>query len=246
MPGIARDIRVKVASERGECEQAFRLLADSYRARGYDAPGAPPYRFTPYHALPETAMLVAKHGERVVATLSLIPDTTLLGLPMESSYPDEIDRLRLQGRRLAEAGSLAGAGLDQREFARVFRAMNQLLFQYHASQGGDSCVIAVHPRHRNFYRRAFGFVPVGERRAYSAVSDHPAEAYMLDLTSMEVHAPKAHREIFGEPLPEHVLAPAGWSPGLVRFFGDRSSQVDRETIEDILRAVERSGGLRRW
>jgi hypothetical protein len=246
VPGIARDIVVKVASEPDEYRQAFRLLTNCYRSRGYDSAGVAPYRFSAHHALPETAILVAKHGKRVVATLSMIPDTTLLGLPMEATYPVEVARLRLQGRRLGEACNLAGAGLGLHEFARVFLALIKLAIHYHVSRGGDSWIIAVHPRHRKFYRRMLGFVPFGGRRAYSAVRDHPAEAYVLDAASMAEHAPKSHRKIFGEPLPAHVLAPVGWSPRLVRFFGRRSSQVDPETIEHILRAVDRCGAQRRW
>src|SRR4051812_24407238 len=44
--GLTRDIQVKIASERPEFEQAFELLATSYRARGYDAPSEKPFRFT--------------------------------------------------------------------------------------------------------------------------------------------------------------------------------------------------------
>jgi hypothetical protein len=244
VPDIARDIRVKIASESGEWEQAFRLVAANYRARGYDAPGSAPYRFTPHHALPETVTLVAKQGDCVVATLSLIPDTMQLGLPMESIYAAEVARLRRQGRRLAEATSLADAGLSLREFVRVFRALIRLAMQYHVSRGGDSWVITVHPRHRTFYQKVVGFVPLGSCRAYPAVQDHPAEAYLLDVEGMKVQAPEMHRDVFGEPLPEHVLAAPGWSPEWVRYFGSRSSRADREAIEEVLHDVEQSGGLR--
>src|SRR5689334_1568882 len=72
--GVGRQIRVKIASEREELEQAFRLLADRYKARGYESSDAGEFRFTPYHALRGTVTLVAKDGDRVVATLSLVPD----------------------------------------------------------------------------------------------------------------------------------------------------------------------------
>ena len=243
---IVRDIRVKIASDIDEWEQAFRLVAANYRARGYDVPGSLPYRFTPHHALPETVILVAKHGDRVVATLSLIPDTTWLGLPMESIYDAEVTQLRRQGRRLAEATSLADASLSLREFVRVFRALITLAMQYHVSRGGDSWVITVHPRHRNFYQKILGFVPLGSCRAYPAVQGHPAEAYILDVELMKVHAPEMHQEVFGKPLPEHVLAVPGWSPERVRHFGSRSSQADREAIEEVLDVVEHSGSLGPW
>src|SRR5262249_20006370 len=42
VPGVTRDIRVKIASERSEFEQAFGLLAANHRARGYEAPSDKP------------------------------------------------------------------------------------------------------------------------------------------------------------------------------------------------------------
>jgi hypothetical protein len=244
--GIARDIRVKIASEPSEWRQAFRLLATNYRARGYDVPGSLPYRFTPYHALPDTLIAVAKDGDRVVATLSLIADTTLLGLPLENIYPTEVAQLRRQGRRLAEGTSLADTSLTLREFVRVFRTLIKLAMQYHVSRGGDSWVIAVHPRHRCFYHKTYGFVPLGPCRAYPDVQDHPAEAYVLDVESMKTRVPRVHSEVFGEPIPRDVLVTQGWSPDLVRYFGSRSCQSDRKSIDSILHAVKHSGGQRRW
>src|SRR5262249_61607722 len=67
VPNISRDIRVKIASTRAEWEEAFQLVADSYQARGYEVPGAGDFRFTSYHALPDTVTIVAKEHERIVA-----------------------------------------------------------------------------------------------------------------------------------------------------------------------------------
>jgi hypothetical protein len=237
VPGLARDIQVKIANGFDELEQAFELLAANYRARGYDAPGDVPYRFTPFHGLRETITIVAKHGRRVVATLSLVPDGPILGLPMESIFGEEIDDLRRQGRRMAEAISLADDGLAIREFVLVFKAMIKLAMQYHARNGGDTWVIAINPRHRNFYRKVLGFAPLGGCRSYPTVQDHPAEAYLLDLELMREGAPKLFNEVFGKALPESVLTAKTWSSAQVRYFGSRSSQMDPGTIEGLLEAV---------
>lgn len=246
VPGVARNIQVKIASERSEWDQAFRLLAANYQARGYETPGGQPFRFSPHHILSETVTLVAKHEDRVVATLSLVPDTTVLGLPMESIFSDEIDALREQGRRLAEATCLADEGLTIPEFVRVFRALIRLAMQYHVSQGGDSWVISVNPRHRNFYQKVLGFVPVGSCRDYPTVQGHPAEAFMLDVELMRMHAPEAYREVFGEAIPDHVLEAPTCSPDLIRFFSGRSSLTNRQQVEELLGAVEDTGSARRW
>jgi hypothetical protein len=231
-----RRIRVGLATERAEFEQAFRLLARRYEERGYDPDGSAEFRFTPSHALPGTVTFVARDGDRVVATLSMVPDNAALGLPMESLYAEEVDALRLEGRRLAEVISLADDGLGPREFLRVFLAMIRVMFQYHVRHGGDSWVITVNPRHRSFYRKVLGFIPLGPRRSYSAVGGHPAEAYLLDVDLMRENAPAKHREIFGESLPLPMLTPKSRPADHAHYFGSRSSQADYLSILRVLAA----------
>jgi hypothetical protein len=246
VPNIARAITVSVASRPAEFEEAYRLVAANYQASGYEPPGAKPIRFTPYHALPDTITFVAKHEGRVVATFSLVPDNLLLGLPMEAIYPEEIAALRQGGARLAEVTSLAAADISLREFSCVFNALIRLMKQHHVRHGGDTWVMTVNPKHRNFYTKVLGFVPLGPCRAHPKVQGAPAEAYVLDLDGMRARAPVKYQEMFGEPLPEPALPvprlPANW----VRYFVTQSSQTDDETLEMILRYVERVGSPRRW
>ena len=131
VPGTTQDLVVKIASTRTEWHEAFQLVADNYQARGYEEAGFD-LRFTSYHALPDTATVVAKQGGRVVATFSLVPDNTLLGLPIEAVYRPEVQTLRRQGRRLAEVTNLAARDLGLRDFLLVFVTMVRLIMQYHA------------------------------------------------------------------------------------------------------------------
>src|SRR5436190_21396616 len=71
VPGMNRAVQVKIASTRAEWEDAFQLVTDSYQARGYEPAGARELRFSSYHALPDAGVVVAKAGERVLATLSI-------------------------------------------------------------------------------------------------------------------------------------------------------------------------------
>ena len=136
VPGVSRDLRVKIASERAEWRDAFQLVSSNYQARGYEEPLASKVRFTPFHALPDVVTLVAKLDDRVLATFSLVPDNTLLGLPLESIYGDEIKALRRSRRRVAEVTSFAAdKDLGLREFRQVFVALIRLGMHYHLSQG---------------------------------------------------------------------------------------------------------------
>jgi hypothetical protein len=237
VPGLARELQVKIASEPDEFEQAFALLAENYRARGYEPQGDKPFRFTPYHVLPETVTLVALDGDCVCATLTLVPDSEILGLPMESIYGAEVARLRAAGLRPAEAISLADTDLSIREFVQVFKALIKLAMQYHASRGGDSWIVTVNPRHSGFYQKVLGFIPLGPTRSYPAVQNHPAEAYLLTAQSMATSAPQMYQEVFGDLLPEPVLTAGRWCEERVRYLGARSSQLDPETLDNLLSAI---------
>jgi hypothetical protein len=246
VPGIGRDIEVKIASERDELEEAFQLVAANYRSRGYEAASTKPLRFTPYHALPDTQTLVAKHAGNVVATFSVVLDNTLLGLPMESLYGAEIAALRDKGYRLLETTSLADNGLSLREFMQVFVALIRLGMQYHTARGGDAYVITVNPRHKSFYSKVLGFVPLGPCRAYACVQDAPAEAFWVSNDLLKERAPRMYAKIFGEPLPEAALRAPRLPRHQVRQFARQSSLGDSKTVEAVLDYHEHYGSARRW
>jgi hypothetical protein len=246
VPEIERRVQVTIASKPEEWMGAFQLVAASYQARGYEVPTGNPYRFTPFHALPETTVFVAKHQGRVIATLSLVLDNDLLGLPMETVYGEEIAELRRAGRRLLEVTSLADEGLGLREFVPVFVTLMRLSTQYGLRRGADTWVISINPRHRAFYRKVLGFVPLGPWRAYPSVQNHPAEAYRLDPGLMRDNAPQMYERLLGEPLPEATLMARRMPPELVYYLGSHSSQTDREHIDSIFRFVQGSGSTRRW
>jgi hypothetical protein len=244
--GISKDIVVKIASERDEWEQAFELVASNYRARGYEPASMKRLRLTPYHALPDTTTFVAMQEGRVVTTFSLVADNTLLGLPMESIYGPEIQACREKGLRMAEVTSLADAGLSVREFLQVFTALIRLMKQYHIERGGDTWVIAVNPRHRNFYCKVLGYQPLGPCKAYAAVSDAPAEAYWVDRDVMRDQAPKMHGDIFERALPPGALMGRPTPPEVLRHLAADSTQTDPQQIQDILDYVAHYGSPRRW
>jgi hypothetical protein len=244
--GLARPIEVKIAANVFEWRQAFKLVADQYQARGYDHLQGRNFRFTAYQALPDAATFVAKHDGRVMATLSIVLDNHLLGLPMERIYAAEIKELRQSGRRLAEITSLADGGLTRQEFLPVLVALMRFVGQYALGQDVDTLVITVNPRHRSFYHKAVGFMPFGPRRACPAVCNHPAEALLLSLALLRDNAPEMYRQLCGECLPPDALAAPHMPPDLLRYFASHSSQTRPAIVEAVLRHVRERGNPRRW
>jgi hypothetical protein len=246
VPGLGRAIEVKVASEAAEWEQAFRLVLTNYQASGYEEFSTKRVRFTPYHALPDATVFVAREAGRVLATFTLVPDNRLLGLPMEGIYADEIGRLRGSGQRLGEVTSLAMGDMAPRESLQVFVGLIQLMMQYHVRLGGNAWVLAVNPRHHDFYQKVTGCVPLGPCRPYPRVKGYPAEAFLGSLELMRCHAPKMYDRLFTDWLPQAALLPCPMPLELVRQFAGQSSQTTGAEVERIVRQVRRHATLRLW
>jgi hypothetical protein len=248
VPRIARDIRVKIASERAEWKDAFQLVALNYQAAGYEASDSK-VRFTPYHALPDTVTFIAQHEGRVVMTFSLVPDNTLLGLPLESIYGEEVKQLRRERHRLAEVISLAAdSQVTQREFRSVFVMLNKIMMQYHVSHGGDTFVIVVNPRHSDFYSKAMGYTRLteGPPRAYANVQDAPAEAYRNSMEIMKARSPKMYDQIFGEWLPGEALVAPKMLRHMVRYLGSQTSSSSGQKIREVINFDKFFNTPRRW
>ena len=228
VPGIRRPVRVKLVRSKEEYEQVFRAVASKYQASGYEAATSKSFRFTPYHALPETAVFAAKLHNDVVATLSAVSDNAVLGLPMEGIYPGEINALRQQGRKLVEVTSLADRDLSMREFVPVFVTLMGVMAQFASRQGADTWVITVNPRHRLFYQKVMGFVSIGPQRAYPAVQNHPAEAFAVTIPLLAANSPAMHEQMFGETLPESLLAHSSMSVDAARSRQRASKLARRE------------------
>lgn len=243
---VGRGIHVKIASTRSEWEQAFRLVEENYEAHGYEAPHAGEYRFTPYHVLPDTFVVVAKEHDRVLATLSVILDNTLLGLPAEAIYPGEIEDARTRGRRFFEFGNLADSSLSRREFLPVFLTLVQVAVQTALHQRADTALITTTVRHGTFYRKVMGFVPLGPIQPYPYVRDTLAQAYWLDARHLKTTLPAMHQRLIGNVLPTDVLVPARIPTHLVNHLASQSSKCAASSIAEVLRAVDRNGSPRRW
>jgi hypothetical protein len=246
VPNVTREIVVKIASEPDEWEQALRLVASQYQKKGYEPPDRDLLRFTPFQALPDTMTFVAKDDSGVIGTVTLVPDNTLLGLPMDSLYGPEMAQLRRDGRRLAESISLAIGSLPLRESLHVLQALLRLKMQYHCRQGGDTWVMTVNPRHRNYYTKIMGYVPLGECREYDAVQGAPAEAFWLNLEQMANNVPRTYADFFGSDLPLEALRPCKMPAHLIRSFSSRSSRTDLHSVANIREYVDHFGSPRSW
>ena len=98
-------IEVRVARDTDELEEAFALVYREYLRKGYTDKNSSGLRLSLHNALPDATTFIALSEKNVIiATATIVPDS-FLGLPMDSIYYDELNRLRRIGARLKKGDS---------------------------------------------------------------------------------------------------------------------------------------------
>ena len=181
---VDHDLDVRPATSPDELEEAYRLVYLSFVQREYIKEDPSQVRLSLFNAFPETVTFVAKLRDRVIATVTLVPDTPV-GLPMDEIYHYEVQALRDQGRRLAEVTMLADRRHEMRRALPVVMLLMKRLFDYATLvlKANDLC-ITINPRHETYYRRFLVFEQLGGLKSYPSVRNNPAlaERHNLDKT----------------------------------------------------------------
>jgi len=180
-PDEIAGIAVGLAQTLEERQQALRLVHRTYVERGITISSRAGLKFSPFHILPGTTTFVAKRGNRLLGTLSLIEDSPL-GLPMESVHREEITLLRQGQRRFAEVSTLCvasdvrGCGISMLLYQAMFRWARR-----HRSI--EDLVIAVHPKMGPFFRHGLLFESLGPTREYGSLNSALSMPMRIDLTA---------------------------------------------------------------
>ncbi|RIK75043.1 MAG: hypothetical protein DCC67_15830 [Planctomycetota bacterium] len=183
------------AIEQPEFMGAFRCLYRSYHRRGLiRCSRAQQLRLTRYHLLPETRVLIARHGSRVVATLSLIEDRPL-GVPLRSIFDAEVEAITGGEEPLAEAGCLAIDPLANVDGIYVVQHLMGLAAQAAIRRNIYRIVVAVHPRHAPFYQRIAGFQQFAGPAPHPGVAGAPAVGLQLNIEAMPRDNPAAWQRV---------------------------------------------------
>jgi len=190
-----------------------------------------------YNAVPGAVTFVALKGNKVAATVTLVPDSPL-GIPMDKLYKTDVDALRRRGRRVAEVSQLSvDSGFFPRQWYSMFNFQKLIfvfkLFRLVLDYGTkvakltDFC-IAVNPKHTNMYK-FLDFRMIGGLKQYGSVNKAPAVALSLDLVGAEkrTRARKAlYKIFFSDELDQSVLSgPYTLGPGDLRYFFEEKSNI---------------------
>lgn len=238
-----------VARKRDDLERAFSLVYKEYASRGYIPKDyKSKIRLSLYSALPSTTTFIAKQRDKVVATVTLIPDSPM-GVPMDKIYKKELDVFRKKKLRIAEVSQLS---IDEKLFPKgwfsmfnfsklifVF-ALFKLVFDYARNIAElDELCIAVNPKHQYLYKFIF-FEPIGGLKYYGSVNKAPALAFHLSLNEelkkkSFIKKKAVHKIFYGKNVNSQgfknkfVMKPED----LEYFFLEKSDLLKKATKEEL-------------
>ena len=197
LPTPNSDLNVRIATTRRDLVGAFELVYSAYLAKGYIRPRPEQMVYHPVFGLPSSRTLLAVGpGNNIAGTLSIVSDNPL-GFQLETSYRDEVQLLRNEGRRLAEITCLTTENAGRFRPMEVFAVLTRFAIHYALWRGYDDLLMAVHPRHYRFYWRLLRAAPVGPARAHEVVEGNPAFCCRIDLRSLERNiTPELSRQYF--------------------------------------------------
>lgn len=164
------DIRIEIADTHAQRLLAHGLLSQQYCKAGYLPP---PFSWP----CAQEITLLAMHGSRAIATLTIRIDSETAGLLADHRYGTLLNQYRATGHVLCEFIRFA---IDSD--APVMQVLGRLLetgWPKAAKQFGATDVfVECHPRHSAFYRRALAFKIVGSETTCERVG---APAVLLHL-----------------------------------------------------------------
>jgi hypothetical protein len=163
--------------------EAYRLVHDAFVEEGLLEANPRRLRVRPYELVPDTATFIAKSADRVIGVMSVVPDSSDLGLPSDRVFGAELGRLRRAGRKVVEITNLAVAPDFRRTSA--FLELSRAVTAHVVEHGFDDGFVAVSPKHVLYFEQILRFEPWGSLRSYRTDAHDPVEGLRLDVRGFE-------------------------------------------------------------
>lgn len=161
-------VSYEVASTYEDYMESFRLVQNNYK-RLKMTKSDDFLRATKYNLLPTTTVIIAKYNDEVIATISLIIDSSI-GLPIDE-YQD-ISKLRSRGGRIVEIGALTVKEEWRSKSRGLFIPLSIYCVKYaHKVLGCTVAVCSLRKSVQPFYEDIFCFKQFGETKKYEGVNN---------------------------------------------------------------------------
>ena len=183
-------VKCEIACTLTEAMDGWQVLYRAYRRAGYIRPNRYEIHTVPEAIGAHTAVIVGRQGDRTVSTISSIADSSR-GLPMDAVYPDELAKLRGEGRRLIEIGLFGEhdgecGGAHPLPFTSAFKLICYALY-FGLHMGLTDYVCGIAPRRVKLYKRMVGFRPIGPVKRYSIVGGNPVQLMRAEAVHLVNH-----------------------------------------------------------
>jgi len=162
--------------------RAFALVHDRYLQLGYMEQHESGMRYSLLNLLPQSTTFVVEESTRISGTLSVVVDSPA-GLPGSKEFGGEFDKLRGQGKLIAEATMFA----CREESAKNFDVSLQLMtvaFKWCIEIGIDELCMIVNPRHVGFYEKVLGFRRMGDVQPMGHVEGNAGIMLCCDVSGI--------------------------------------------------------------
>lgn len=262
LPLIPPGLKIHLAREQGDLEQAYRLLHRVYVDMGFMETHPSGLRLNVYNMLPHTATVVAKIGDEVVGTISVIRENPL-GLPLDESIDTSF--YRKPGWQVAEVTGLA-VSAEWRGGGEILFPLLKYIYQYAADYLKVNVFqIATAIEKEDFFRALLFFEPISDTVMRDPLINGTLVVPLyLDLNHAKVQFRRTygqrgpHADLFSYfttldlpnfSFPERHLNQAldpFLTPELFKyFFRDRTDLVDRLSDRElhVLRSIYRNSPL---
>lgn len=178
---LPSELIFKQAETEDEIRQAFRLVHDSYVELDYMDRTESELRFSIFHALATTIVLVAKIGDEVIGTISIVPDSAI-GLPSDTTW--DLSKYRQKGKMIAEVASLAIKKNYRMRRGKILLPLCKIMFMYcERIFKLDGIVIATTLEVEPFYLHVLLFEKVVEKtgQKHHMVKGNPSTCCYLEF-----------------------------------------------------------------
>lgn len=185
----------KVASSFNEILDAWSLVYRQYLSASLIKPNEYALFTFPEYLSNNSAVIIGEENGEVVCTASAVLDGPL-GLPLDASYKEELDKLRAEGRQLIEIGLVADCRQHQ-NFSDIIELMNSVarfgVFSKHLD-----FVVGINPRRVNLYGKLWGFQQIGKNKDYDKLKTAPVALMHLSGNDPEIRSLNMNQQIYSD------------------------------------------------
>jgi hypothetical protein len=186
---------LKVASSLKDIIESWRLVYHQYVAASLIEVNPFAIFTFPQYLQRNSAVILGRLNHETICSASAVLDSGL-ALPLDAYFPNELEILRKENRKLIEVGLFACS----KESASPFYTMELLtsIAKFGVYSGHHDYVIGVHPKRTRFFKKLFGFEAISNTKIYHKLQKADVVLLHADGQHFETQAKEAMQIIYFE------------------------------------------------